>query len=186
MAWLDTLYLECRHGDLFEADVEALACNVNTSMALNYSLGRQLAERGGDGLVSEIRAEREQLQDNHLLLGEAISVPATGLEPFQWVILFAWWAAEGEYTDNLIYKCLINTLRQGFRREVTSLVLPMFGIGSGQVSAERLACQAVKVISDLDKLSVSDGYSIEHVVFASDRQSDIQKMEKELFRLGLL
>ncbi len=63
--WLDHLDWECRVGDLFELEVQAIAIPVNVVLNLHYRLGRHLAQRCGSA------AHHEDLQRLRTGLQEA-------------------------------------------------------------------------------------------------------------------
>ncbi|MDN5870601.1 MAG: macro domain-containing protein [Nitrococcus sp.] len=178
MEWLDQLDVECLHGDILSVEAQAVACNVNIMMSLNYRLGQQVGARCGPELASDLDAIRNTLPDGQLGLGSAITTPAYHLGRTEQLILFAWWGEDNEFTPQFIYKCLSNIFREALKLRVESLALPLFGTGSHGMRLQDLATQIVGVLQDFDRLKNSQNFSLKALHLCSDKSRDIAYLDE--------
>lgn len=182
VGWLDRLSVIAMTGDLLSYRADGIVCNVNTKLALNYAVGRQLARIGGKQLIHDIEAAARQLSGEELTLGEAISVKTGALPAVSNLILVAWWGKDNEYTTQLLYKAIIGGIRQALHHGMRSLAMPMFGTGSGKVTAGQFADHLFQILKDLDGLSDSESYCLEEIAIVSDRCTDIEVLDRYLGR----
>lgn len=182
MEWLDRLSVEVCLGDLVLHSADALVCNVNTNLALNYSIGRQIRAVGGERLVLDIEAATRQLPGERLTLGEAITVKTSALPAASHLILVAWWDRDNDYTPQLLYKVVIGGIRQALHHRMRSLAMPIIGIGSGRVTAEQFGDCLIQVVRDLDGLSNAGEHSLEEIAVVSDREREIEVLDQYLSR----
>ena len=182
MAWLEQLSVVALTGDLLSYRADGLACNVNTKLALNYSIGRQLVRAGGDQLIHDVEVASQRLREEELTLGEAITVKTDALPVADYLILVAWWVTDNEYTTQLLYKAIINTIRQALHHGMRSVAMPMFGIGSGKITAGQFGECLIQVLRDLGALADSGSFRLEEVAVVSDRQTDIDTLDRYLAR----
>ncbi|MFZ1413766.1 MAG: macro domain-containing protein [Defluviicoccus sp.] len=186
MPWLDRLTAKPVVGDLFSLDVVALVCNLNTNMGLNYKLGRQLHAKLGLPFAQAVRSVVASLPDQKLPLGEAVAMPlASSLGVIRVVVFCGWWDADNEYTDKLIYVCVVNSLRQAFKHRIGSMAFPLLRTGSGQVGQHELSAVIVRAFRDLDALGNSDTFPVENVIFCSDRESVMEELREILDKAGI-
>ena len=185
--WLEYLDVDCLNSDLFLAPVEAIVCNVNTQLALNYNLGRRLATLGGISLVQAIQKTALNLPGNRLILGQALIVDIP--EPwgsFEKVILTAWWDFDNDYSERLIYSCIISSLREAFDAQIRSLAMPLIGMGSGQIKIQDFARIFVSVLRDLNALRTNKIFPLENrLLFSLENKLILQVqeyLEKHLYR----
>jgi O-acetyl-ADP-ribose deacetylase (regulator of RNase III) len=183
MNWLERLDVVYHCGDLFTAPAAAAVCPVNVHLALNYGLGRRLAQLGGTPLLQAIDETARGLPEHRLRLGQAVTVDI----PEPWgdigkVILAAWWDADNAYTHPLLYGCIINALRQAFEARIGSLAMPFFGMGSGQLRISDLGGTITQVLKDLDGLRSAHLFPLETLYLVSIHGEDLRQMREYLDR----
>lgn len=165
MGWLDQLSLEVRGGDLFALDVEAIVCTVTVGFGAYGRLSTHLFQHGGAPLVAQIHALRTQYPEGRLPLGQAVTLPLADPSPFgriAQVICVALWDSDNSYTPNLIYRVLINALRQAFAQDMRAVAFPIL-----RVPLPLFADGIRRVLHDLDALPTSDTFSVEDLAFVS-------------------
>ncbi len=165
MGWLDQLSLEVRCGDLFALDVEAMVCTVTVGLGAYGRLSTHLFQHGGAPLVAQIHARRVQYPEGRLPLGQAVTVPLAAPSPFGPIAQVIWvaiWDTDNPYTPNLIYRVLINALRQAFAQHLRSVAFPIL-----RVPLPLFADGIRRVLHDLDALPTSDTFSVEEIAFVS-------------------
>lgn len=182
MAWRDRLSVEACVGDLLAHSADGLVCNVNTNLALNYSIGRQVRQVGGERLIREIEAVARQLPGEKLMLGEAVIVKTSALPAASYLILVAWWDRDNEYTHYLLHKAIISSIRQALSHGMRSLAMPILGIGSGRITAVQFADGLIRVVHDLERLADSESFCLNEITVVSDRRMDIEVIDQYLAR----
>lgn len=177
MTWIEQLNVECLKGDLLDQQTQAIACNVNVMLNLNYRLGQQIEHRCGPELVRDLEVLRDRLPGGRLPLGHAITTAAYNMAPCEKLILFAWWGEDNAFTPQFIYKCLSNLLREALTGRIESLAVPLFGTGSRDVRALDLAVQIVAVLKDFNRLNNAPDFSLQDIYFVSNKSSDVADVD---------
>ena len=178
--WLDHLEYSCVEADLLSLQVDAVAIPVNISLNLNYTLGRLLAQRGGQALEERVLAAARRLPGGRLTLGTATSILTDDLPHLpKRVILVAWWNKTTAYHDQHIYKCYASALREAFQHKAASLGLPILG-GGGGVSAQRRARVICTLLQQFNQLKKSGSFSVNELVFADLVREPLDAIESEL------
>lgn len=180
MTWFDKLSIDCLHGDILSTDVEAIACNVNLQMHLCHSLGKQVADTFGPEIIVAIELARQTLPTGSLELGQAAFIPMETHPPMKGIIFFGWWAAENEFNRALIYRSMVNILRQGFLNSCLSLAIPLFGSGSGSMSFQIFQDTVAQVLEELNGLKHSASFSVEELYFVSTNSDRIDQLRQRL------
>lgn len=178
LGWLDQLSLEVRCGDLFALDVEAIVCTVTVGFAAYGRLSTHVFQHGGARLVAQIQALRAQSPESWLRLGQAVTVPLAAPSPFgsiTRVICVALWDTDNPYTPNLIYRVLINALRQAFAQHLRAVAFPTL-----RVPLPMLADGIRRVLHDLDALPTSDTFSVEEIAFVSTGPGQVAFLAHQL------
>ncbi|WP_319587894.1 macro domain-containing protein [uncultured Desulfobulbus sp.] len=180
MPWFDKLNIDCIHGDILAMQTEAIACNVNLHLDMNYSLGKQLAAKYGAELKTAANYARQLLPNGSLELGQAIFTPLTTFPPLKGVIFFGWWTADNEFTRALIYRSLANVLRKCFENNCFSLALPLFGSGSGSMPFQNFQDTVAQVLEELNSLNRSDSFPLEELYFVSTNHDRVEQLRQRL------
>jgi hypothetical protein len=165
MGWLDQLSLEVQCGDLFALDVEAIVCTVTVGLGAYGRLSTYLFQHGGARLIAQLHALRAQYPEGRLPLGQAVTLQLDDPSPFgrmAQVICVALWDSDNPYTPNLIYRVLINALRQAFAQHLRAVAFPIL-----RVPLPMFADGIQRVLHDLDALPTSDTFSVEELAFVS-------------------
>jgi O-acetyl-ADP-ribose deacetylase (regulator of RNase III) len=174
--------VEAHCGDLFSALCEAIVVNTDIAVSFRHTLGRELLERFGERLSTDVRTILETLPERRLALGQAVTVPAYNLDPIKNVILVAWWGRDNEFTFRLIESALTNSLRQAFAANILSLACPLIGTGFQHMDPALLHAGIVKVLRELDGLKNSARFSVEELYFISDRSDRVSDLQSYLNR----
>ena len=183
MPWFDDLTVDCFHGNILEADTEAIACNVNVMVNLNYSLGKQLLQHYGPRLLGRVDESRKQLNGGQLELGQAIWVDVSNCNSVRGIIFFGWWAEDNDFTSQLIYKCFTTTLRTAFANDCRSIAFPLFGSGSGNMNFQVFQKTIWQALFELNKLKDSGSFSVQELLFFSTDQRLLSQLDNYLARL---
>lgn len=90
----------------------------------------------------------------------------------------ALWDSDNLYTSNLIYRVLINALRQAFAQHIRSVAFPIL-----RVPLPLFADGIRRVLHDLDALPTSDTFSVEELAFVSTDPGDVAFLAHQLHAL---
>lgn len=181
MSWLENLSVDAVCGDLFALDVEAIVCTIKVDGTLYGRTSKQLYHLGEPNLRNQVKGKLLELGVNSLALGEAISVDTRNLpelKMFSRVILAALWDYQSEYTSNLIYAVIINSLRQAFAGTVKSLAIPILN-----VDEKMFAQTTLKVLTELDTLRNSSDFSVDELLFVSNKENRVNYLNKAISQL---
>ncbi len=184
MSWFDKLEIDFIHGSLLDADTEAIACNVNVAIDLNYSIGKQLLEYFGPNLRGVIKNVRDTLPGRKLELGQAVWLDAPCPTSLKGIIFFGWWSSQNEFTANLIYTSFVNSLRVAFSYGCCSISFPLYGSGSGGMPFQLFQDTILQAFQELDNLRNSNMFSVEEVCFISTNMPRLEQLENHLARLS--
>ena len=180
MSWLENLDFIIEHNDLLSMNVEAIVCSVTVNLDEYGKISKKLFDIGHANLISDLSEIKRNLPNNKLILGQAISLdckPIYNIGNFNKLIFVALWDYQSEYNFNLFYKAYINSLREAFQNNITTIALPIMAY-EGNLSICGRAI--IKVIHDLDSLKNSSEFSIEEIYFVSNNNDHINFLEKEV------
>lgn len=183
MCWFDNLTVDCIHGDLLLAETEAIACNVNVMLNLNYSIGQQLLHLYGNDLTEKLSIIKKHLPEQRLELGQAIWVDVNSSPEKTPIIFFGWWDKDNDFTTRLIYSSFVNSLRIAFAHNSRSIAFPLFGSGSESIHFNDFQESISKALQELNKLKMSHEFSIEELFFYSTNKVRIKKLSNHLDRI---
>jgi O-acetyl-ADP-ribose deacetylase (regulator of RNase III) len=174
----DSFTIEYRQGDLLELRVAGIACNVNIELDLNYGLGQAVLQKAGGAVKQQLDRLFHERAGHSFPLGVAISTEAGNLPPpVKRLIFVTWWGRDNEYTANHVFRCHAAAIREADRYALTSLAFPLMGRGHRldfRVMAEGIAL----AINDLHGLP--HRFSLQHLVFGSLSQSDLDQLREAL------
>lgn len=174
----DSFEVDFATGDLLALPVEAPVVSVNERMNLNYGLAKQLVARTGPELPAQLLAYVASRGGGPFLEGEVTSLPTGKLQPpGRRVIFVVWWTFDNEYTENLVFKCITNSIREADRHGLKSLAFPLFGRGH-RLSFRTIAGGIAKSINQLQ--AIAKPFSVERVVFASTKDSEIEALRETM------
>ena len=183
MSWFEKLTVDCVNSDIWETETEVIGCNANVMLSMNNSLGTQLLSKCGVGLLGELDKLREHLPGKRLDLGQAIWLDLQVSKFTKAVIFFGRWSKNNDFSEQLIYKCFVNTLRLAFKKEVGSIAFPFFGTGSESMEIRWLENSIMRVLSDLNDLKISSEFSVEEILFYSTKTHLVERLNSSLARL---
>ena len=174
MSWFDNLDIIVEDQYLFDMNVDAIVCPTTIDLGSYGYLSRTLMKLGGEDLVKDIKALKENIPDSKLSLGQAVSLDGRKFKNsgnIQKIILAAAWDRVSEYTSLLYDNIYTNSLREAFDYNLRSIAFPVMGYdGTIDVSAR----SAVKVFREFDKLKQTPEFSIEKVYFVSNKDWHIR------------
>ena len=129
MKWFDKLQINIRKGDIFKSGTDGLMITATTSLSPYGNLSKEFFEKHGQILMLQIDSILNSRTNKSLQLGEAVSVAIEeSQDKTKRVILAALWQNENPYTPNLIYSVYINSLRNAFKSNLSSLSLPILKV----------------------------------------------------------
>ncbi len=184
MSWLEDLTVDAVRGDLFAMDVDAIVCTTKVDGTLYGRTSKQLFSLDEQFFRAGIEEKILKLGQDKLSLGEAISLDTETqenpeLNRFKRIILAALWDYHSEYTYNLIYALIVNSLRQAFAGKIKSLALPILNVD------DKLFSQVtINVLSELNELKNSDEFSLEELIFVSDKENRVEFLNNSISAKG--
>ena len=124
--------------NLFESDAEAIVCSFRVNGGLYGKTSMGLLELLGPKLQEEISACLKKKDVKCLPLGGAISLDASKIAPthkFKRIIFAALWGErENNYTSNLVYIVIANSLREAFKYNLYSVVFPILKLNKDTIN----------------------------------------------------
>ena len=105
MSWLENLEVNFEHNDIISINAEAIVCPVTLNLTEYGKISRKLFEISQETFRSDLSEIRKKLPNEHLILGQAISInckPVYLMGNFKKIIFVALWDHQSEYNLNCI------------------------------------------------------------------------------------
>ena len=91
---------------------------------------------------------------------------------------------ENDYTSNLVYGVISNSLREAFKCDLSSLALPILKLNKDTIKDQTLYAQTVvKVLKEFNELKNSDSFPVEELLFISDKPAKVEFLQNYIDRL---
>ncbi len=180
MSWIENLEICFEHNDIISIDADAMVCPVSLQLNEYGKISHKIYEISHPNFKNDLYEIRKKLPDEHLILGQAISInckPEYHIGNFKILIFVALWDYQSEYNFNLFYKSYINSLREAFHRNIKSIALPIMAYDCNLALCGKAI---VKVIKDLDHLKKSSEFSLEKIYFTSNNMGHIEFLERHV------